>query len=42
MTGAIEAAAADRALELAEKNCPVLASLSPSVDVVTSISVGSS
>jgi putative redox protein len=41
VTGSIEKAAADRALELAEKNCPVLASISPTVDVVTSIAVGS-
>jgi putative redox protein len=39
VSGTVETAAADRALELAEKNCPVLASLSPDVDVVTSISV---
>jgi putative redox protein len=39
VTGVIETAAADRALELAEKNCPVRASLSPEVDVVTSIAV---
>ena len=39
--GVIETAAADRALELAVKNCPVLASLAPSVDVVTSIAVES-
>jgi putative redox protein len=42
VTGVIERAAADRALELAEKNCPVLASISPTVDVVTSIVVASS
>jgi putative redox protein len=41
VSGVIEKAAADRALELAEKNCPVLASLSPDIDVVTSITVGS-
>jgi putative redox protein len=40
VTGIIEKAAADRALELAEKNCPVLASISPAVEVVTSITVG--
>jgi len=39
VTGRIEKAAADRALELAEKNCPVLASLSPDLDIVTSITV---
>jgi putative redox protein len=39
VTGVIETAAADRALELAEKNCPVLASIAPTVDVVTSIAV---
>ncbi|HXQ58611.1 MAG TPA: OsmC family protein [Acidimicrobiales bacterium] len=39
VSGAVESAAADRALELAEKNCPVLASLSPDVEVVTSIAV---
>ena len=42
VTGVIEKAAADRALELAEKNCPVLASIAPTVDVVTSIVVESS
>lgn len=41
VSGVIETAAADRALALAEKNCPVLASLSPDVDVVTSIAVAS-
>jgi uncharacterized OsmC-like protein len=39
VTGAVETAAAARALELAEKNCPVLASLSPDVEVLTSIAV---
>lgn len=39
LTGVIEPAAADRALEIAVKNCPVLASISPDVDIVTSISV---
>jgi len=39
VAGVIEKAAADRALELAVKNCPVLASLAPTVDVVTSITV---
>jgi len=39
VSGAIETAAADRALELARKNCPVLASMSPDVAVVTSITV---
>ncbi|HXQ61861.1 MAG TPA: OsmC family protein [Acidimicrobiales bacterium] len=39
VTGVIEEAAARRALELAEKNCPVLASIAPTVDVVTSIDV---
>jgi putative redox protein len=38
-TGLIETAAADRALELAVKNCPVLASISPQVDITTSIAV---
>jgi putative redox protein len=42
VTGVIEKAAADRALELAEKNCPVLASIAPIVEVVTSIAVESS
>jgi putative redox protein len=42
VSGVIETAAADRALELAEKNCPVLASLSPAVAVVTSIAVRTS
>jgi putative redox protein len=42
VTGTIEKAAADRALELAEKNCPVLASISPDVEIVTSIVVASS
>ena len=41
VTGVIEVAAAERALELAEKNCPVLASLDPSIDIVTSITVRS-
>jgi len=41
VSGIIETAAADRALELARKNCPVLASIAPVVDVVTSIGVGS-
>ncbi len=39
VTGVIERPAADRALELALKNCPVRASLSPDVEVVTSIAV---
>lgn len=39
VAGAVDKVAADRALELAEKNCPVLASLSPDVEVVTSIVV---
>ena len=39
VSGVIEQAAAARALELAEKNCPVRASLSPAVDVVTAIAV---
>jgi putative redox protein len=39
VTGLIETTAADRSLELAVKNCPVLASISPSVDVVTAITV---
>jgi putative redox protein len=38
-TGNVTQGAADRALELAEKNCPVLASLSPAVEVSTSIAV---
>ena len=41
VTGPVETAAADRSLVLAEKNCPVLASLSPDVEVLTSIVVGS-
>jgi putative redox protein len=40
--GTIETAAADRALELAEKNCPVMASISPDIEIITSITVGSS
>ena len=39
VSGVIEMTAADRALELAVKNCPVLASVSPAVDIVTAISV---
>jgi putative redox protein len=39
VSGVVEKAAADRALELAVKNCPVLASLVPTVDIVTSIAV---
>ncbi len=39
VSGTVETAAADRALALAEKNCPVLASLATDVDVVTSIAV---
>jgi putative redox protein len=39
VSGVIEMAAADRALELAEKNCPVLASIAPDVDVAMSIVV---
>jgi putative redox protein len=39
VAGVIEKAAADRSLELAVKNCPVLATLSPTVIIVTSISV---
>jgi putative redox protein len=39
VAGIVENAAADRALELAVKNCPVLASLAPTVEVVTSITV---
>lgn len=42
VTGVVETVAADRSLEIAEKNCPVLASLAPDVDVVTSIRVLSS
>jgi putative redox protein len=41
VAGVIEEAAAARALELAEKNCPVLASISGDVDIVTSIAVRS-
>jgi putative redox protein len=41
VSGVIETAAADRALELAEKNCPVLAGLSPDVQIITSIVVAS-
>ena len=37
--GEVDPAAATRALELAEKNCPVLAALAPAVRVVTSIEV---
>jgi putative redox protein len=36
-SGNVTQPAADRALELAEKNCPVLAGLSPTVEVSTSI-----
>jgi putative redox protein len=39
VSGVIESAAADRALELAEKNCPVLASIAATVEVITSIIV---
>jgi uncharacterized OsmC-like protein len=39
VSGVIEKPAADRALELAVKNCPVLASLAPTVDIVPSISI---
>jgi putative redox protein len=38
--GDVDPAAAGRALELAEKNCPVLASLAPTVRVDTAIEVG--
>ena len=37
--GVVDAGAARRALELAEKNCPVLGSLAPAVAVETSITV---
>jgi putative redox protein len=37
--GDVEPAAAQRALEIAEKDCPVLASISPSVRVDTAIEV---
>jgi putative redox protein len=37
--GDVDVVAARRALELAEKNCPVLGSLAPTVAVETSISV---
>ena len=40
--GAVDPAAARRALELAEKNCPVLATIAPTVRVETSIEVTSS
>jgi putative redox protein len=40
--GDVEPAAARRALELAEKNCPVLATISPTVRVETVIEVTSS
>lgn len=39
VTGLVETAAADRALALAEKNCPVLASMAPDIEVLTSITV---
>lgn len=41
VSGVIDPAAADRALELAMKNCPVLASLSADVEIVTAIGVHS-
>ncbi|MGH9017580.1 MAG: OsmC family protein [Acidimicrobiales bacterium] len=37
--GRVEETAAARALELAEKNCPVLASIDPAVEIVSSIKV---
>jgi uncharacterized OsmC-like protein len=37
--GVVDLSAARRALELAEKNCPVLATISPAVRVETSIEV---
>ena len=37
--GTVDLAAARRALELAEKNCPVLATITPTVQVETSIAV---
>ena len=39
VAGAVDPGAARRALELAEKNCPVLATLAPTVRVETSIEV---
>jgi uncharacterized OsmC-like protein len=39
VAGVVDRAAARRALELAEKNCPVLATLAPSVRVETTIEV---
>ena len=39
VTGVIETAAAERSLELAREECPVLASLSPDIDIVTTITV---
>ena len=39
VAGAVDPRAARRALELAEKNCPVLATISPTVRVETSIEV---
>ena len=39
--GDVDPAAARRALELAEKNCPVLATVTPTVRVETSIEVTS-
>jgi putative redox protein len=39
VAGDVDPAAARRALELAEKNCPVLATLAPSVRVETTIEV---
>ncbi|MGD0381450.1 MAG: OsmC family protein [Acidimicrobiales bacterium] len=39
VAGVVDRAAARRALELAEKNCPVLATLAPTVRVETAIEV---
>jgi putative redox protein len=41
VSGVIEKAAADRALELAVKNCPVMASIATDVEIPTSITVTS-
>lgn len=39
VAGDIDPVAGQRALELARKNCPVLATVAPTVDVVTSITI---
>ena len=39
VTGDVDPAAAARSLQLAEKNCPVLAALSPDLPVATAIAV---